>query len=323
MKDGIIKGQGNSRLLKAPATIPNTFAEFRTALINGTLPVDMLFNAAGWDVIGTALNKANLLTDVVAAALGLEGDDPTVSEAINALMAVATQQKNGLMSSTDKAKLDGVAAGANNYVHPTADGYKHIPAAGAADNILGYSAVGTAQWIRQLAIKALIEAANQTAYGITNVDAALALLRPARHYGKRSQMNGGTAHSATAGRGVMSFETEVVDDFNAINLGSSASRITIPAGITKAKFYFSGNVYATNSSGSIRLYKNGAEVYNMLGFSHSDENFYGAGNNAIVFSPIVDCAAGNYFEIFADTNGSGQPISSVNAGSMFGMEACG
>jgi hypothetical protein len=32
--------------------------------------------------------------------------------------AIATQSANGLMSSTDKAKLDGVAAGANNYVHP-------------------------------------------------------------------------------------------------------------------------------------------------------------------------------------------------------------
>lgn len=32
----------------------------------------------------------------------------------------ATASANGLMSAADKAKLDGVAAGANNYVHPTA-----------------------------------------------------------------------------------------------------------------------------------------------------------------------------------------------------------
>lgn len=31
---------------------------------------------------------------------------------------VATQAVNGLMSSTDKKKLDGIAAGANNYTHP-------------------------------------------------------------------------------------------------------------------------------------------------------------------------------------------------------------
>ncbi len=32
--------------------------------------------------------------------------------------AVATTSANGLMSSTDKSKLDGIAAGANNYTHP-------------------------------------------------------------------------------------------------------------------------------------------------------------------------------------------------------------
>ena len=33
---------------------------------------------------------------------------------------MATQAANGLMSAADKKKLDGVAAGANNYVHPSA-----------------------------------------------------------------------------------------------------------------------------------------------------------------------------------------------------------
>ena len=33
--------------------------------------------------------------------------------------AVATQTSNGLMSKTDKAKLDGIASNANNYTHPT------------------------------------------------------------------------------------------------------------------------------------------------------------------------------------------------------------
>ncbi len=35
-----------------------------------------------------------------------------------ATKAVATQSANGLLSSGDKKKLDGVAAGANNYTHP-------------------------------------------------------------------------------------------------------------------------------------------------------------------------------------------------------------
>ena len=42
----------------------------------------------------------------------------TKCKATFATKAVATQSANGLMSSSDKAKLDGVAAGANNYTHP-------------------------------------------------------------------------------------------------------------------------------------------------------------------------------------------------------------
>ncbi|HWQ76862.1 MAG TPA: hypothetical protein VN441_16265 [Syntrophomonas sp.] len=108
MKDGIIRGEGNSRLLKSPATIPATFAEFRAALIAGTLPVDLLYNATGWDVQGTALNKANLLTDAVAEALGLESDDPTVSEALSLLADLIAQA--GVTESTLTAHIANLAA---------------------------------------------------------------------------------------------------------------------------------------------------------------------------------------------------------------------
>ncbi len=37
---------------------------------------------------------------------------------INSMTDVATQDKNGLMSSTDKKKLDGIEDGANKYIHP-------------------------------------------------------------------------------------------------------------------------------------------------------------------------------------------------------------
>ncbi|HPD38930.1 MAG TPA: hypothetical protein PK411_11365 [Mesotoga infera] len=60
--------------------------------------------------------------------------------------AVATTSVSGLMSASDKSKLDGVAANANNYVHPTDDGNKHIPAGGSSGQFLKYSAAGTATW---------------------------------------------------------------------------------------------------------------------------------------------------------------------------------
>lgn len=59
----------------------------------------------------------------------------------------ATTSVSGLMSPTDKAKLDGVAAGANNYVHPTTEGNRHIPTGGASGQVLKYGgAGGTASW---------------------------------------------------------------------------------------------------------------------------------------------------------------------------------
>lgn len=46
---------------------------------------------------------------------------------------MATSSANGLMASADKSKLDGIAAGANNYSHPTNDGNKHVPATGTSN----------------------------------------------------------------------------------------------------------------------------------------------------------------------------------------------
>lgn len=64
----------------------------------------------------------------------------------NTTYANATQSAAGLMSAGDKTKLDGVAVNANNYVHPTTSGNKHIPAGGASGQILRWSADGTATW---------------------------------------------------------------------------------------------------------------------------------------------------------------------------------
>ena len=64
----------------------------------------------------------------------------------NTTYGVATTSANGLMSASDKTKLDGIASGANKYVHPTTAGNKHIPAGGSSGQILKWSAAGTAAW---------------------------------------------------------------------------------------------------------------------------------------------------------------------------------
>lgn len=47
---------------------------------------------------------------------------------------------------TEKQKLGGIAANANNYTHPTGAGNKHIPAGGSSGQILKWSEAGTAVW---------------------------------------------------------------------------------------------------------------------------------------------------------------------------------
>lgn len=85
MKDTVIKGTGTSRKLKAPATMPETFDEWRSQLLAGTATVDILLNPAGCDVVGTALTKETLLKDATKTALELSQSDPTVDDALYAL----------------------------------------------------------------------------------------------------------------------------------------------------------------------------------------------------------------------------------------------
>lgn len=85
MKDTVIKGNGKSRSIKAPTDMPATFEEWRTQLLAGTATLDIGLNAAGCDVVGTAMSKANLLSDTTKSALELSGNDPTVNDALYAL----------------------------------------------------------------------------------------------------------------------------------------------------------------------------------------------------------------------------------------------
>ena len=63
MKDTVIKGDGTSRTLKAPASMPETFEEWRSQLLAGNATMDIGLNSDGCTVVGTAMSKANLLSN--------------------------------------------------------------------------------------------------------------------------------------------------------------------------------------------------------------------------------------------------------------------
>lgn len=90
MTDTIIKGTGNSRTLR---TVPNAPTLYPTheamieAMRNGTFPIDIgPLNLAGLDQEGTALTKANLLSDETAGLYGLN-EESTVNQVLSKIPA--------------------------------------------------------------------------------------------------------------------------------------------------------------------------------------------------------------------------------------------
>lgn len=79
----------------------------------------------------------------------------------------ANSSKSGLMTASDKNKLDGIATGANNYIHPATSGNKHIPAGGASGQILRWSSDGTAVW----------GADNNTTYSVVGANGSTGLVK--------------------------------------------------------------------------------------------------------------------------------------------------
>jgi len=157
-------------------------------------------------------------------------------------------------------------------------------------------------------------ATNTTKYGVANVDLALADLFKATYYGKYSQMSGGVAKTGSAQAGIITFTTEDSDYFNAINIGASTSRITIPTGVSLVKFYLKARIsaLASNTPITLSLYKNGVSVYTIkyLVQAHSEETNY---------TTPISCVATDYFEVYASTT-TASLSSSISAGSIFGME---
>ena len=86
MQDLVIKGTGNSRLLKSVSNFMSlypTYTDFVQALVAGTLPIDLNgFNSAGVQTQGTPLNKTNLLKDATANKYGL-GGNATIDDVLN------------------------------------------------------------------------------------------------------------------------------------------------------------------------------------------------------------------------------------------------
>ena len=83
-------------------------------------------------------------TEVDANFTNLNNDKLETNAEVRA--AVEAASDSNVFTDADHTKLNGVAASANNYSHPTGNGNNHIPSNGSSGQILGYASAGTAQW---------------------------------------------------------------------------------------------------------------------------------------------------------------------------------
>lgn len=139
-------------------------------------------------------------------------------------------------------------------------------------------------------------------------------------HGKFSQMSGG---SSMASNGIIAYTTEDIDEFNAINISISNTKITIPTGVTRAKFYLHASLQSQEwgRADSIVVYlrKNGTNILKIAGNEAIDYDAYGVIITNCFYSPPINCVAGDYFEIYASFNNqAGQ--ANIAANSLFGME---
>lgn len=104
----------------------------------------------GWEFLGNKHVDVNLKdyytkAEVDEAIEGVEGRT-TSALALKVDKVEGKQLSTNDYTTSEKNKLQGIAANANNYTHPTTAGNKHLPAGGTVGQVLVNSGNGTGEW---------------------------------------------------------------------------------------------------------------------------------------------------------------------------------
>ena len=161
-------------------------------------------------LVDSAPETLDTLNELSAAL----GDDPNFAATIATSLgnkadkghghSNATTSAAGFMSKDDKAKLDGIAANANNYTHPTSSGNKHIPAGGSSGQFLKWSADGTAQWAANPNTDSKVNVSADTASETLYLTAATGAVTAGLKYNSSVKLNAKTgAITATTFKGAL------------------------------------------------------------------------------------------------------------------------
>jgi hypothetical protein len=120
------------------ASTATKLATARTITLGGDLSGSVSFDGSANATLTAAVlddSHNHIIANVDGLQTALDGKQAagsyaaaTHTHATATATVGGTAGVNGFMSAADKTKLDGVATGANNYVHPTGDGNLHVPA---------------------------------------------------------------------------------------------------------------------------------------------------------------------------------------------------
>ena len=160
-------------------------------------------------------NGAGFITSAGAPVQSVSGTAPVVSSggATPAIsMAAASSGVNGYMTGAYATKLDGIAAGATAYVHPTADGSLHVPATSTTNNgkvLTAGATAGSLSWTTPAAagvtsvagagaVNGLTLTGTVTATGSLTLGGSITSVATTGNF-QMNSLGVGTAAAATAG----------------------------------------------------------------------------------------------------------------------------
>ena len=222
--------------------------------------------------LGNVDNTSDLLKPIsTATTTALSGKSDTSHTHTAASTTVA-----GFMSSGDKTKLDGVAASANNYSHPTGDGNLHVLATGTTNNgrvLKAGSTAGSLSW----------GTLTKTDVGLGNVDNTSDLLKPIST-ATTTALSGksDTSHTHTAATTTVAGFMSSADKTKLDGVAASANNYSHPTG--------DGNLHvpATSTTNNGRVLKAGATAGSLSWgtFTKTDVDLGNVDNTSDANKPI-------------------------------------
>ncbi len=169
----VFRIKGNGQIVIPALTI-------KGVLLNNALgEVSSTIGANGQVLTANSSGGVSWTTPAVGTVTGVTGTAPIASSGGTApviSISAATTSAAGSMSAADKTKLDGIAANANNYTHPSGDGNLHVTATGTTNSgkvLTAGATAGSLSWTSIPAAPVTSVAGKTGAVTLVNSDVGL------------------------------------------------------------------------------------------------------------------------------------------------------